>query len=144
MTVLKGHRPHIGVGVLVWKQGQLLLGKRLCEHDEDCWQFPGGHLESGETVIECAQREVAEETGLMVSNCQPAGYSNRGFVSRSGEYFTLYVSATCESGEARVMEIDKCARWQWFSPARLPLPLFAPITLYLKQYPDLRVFQFEP
>ncbi len=143
MSAQKYNRPYPGVGVLVWKQGRLLLGKRLSRQENKCWQFPGGRLESGETVIECAKREVAEETGLIVLNCQPAGYSNQGFVSMGREYFTLYVSATCESGEARVMEADKCACWQWFLPAQLPQPLFTPITLFLKQYPDLYVFQPE-
>ena len=59
-------RPAIGVGVLVWRDKQLLLGKRLADQQDICWQFPGGHLENNESVIECAVREVQEETGLKV------------------------------------------------------------------------------
>lgn len=36
------------------------IGKRLPGH----WDFPKGHVEQGETEIETASREVAEETGI--------------------------------------------------------------------------------
>ena len=61
-------RPTIGVGVLVWREKQLLLGKRLADKQDICWQFPGGHLENNESVIECAVRELREETGLKVKS----------------------------------------------------------------------------
>jgi ADP-ribose pyrophosphatase YjhB (NUDIX family) len=40
------------------------------------WSVPGGKRETGETVAECAQREVREETGLEVplSALEPWGY----------------------------------------------------------------------
>jgi len=37
------------------------------------WAFPGGHLESGESLYACAVREVFEETGLTVSNLKLNG-----------------------------------------------------------------------
>ena len=128
-----------GVGVMVWRQGRLLLGKRLSP--QPCWQFPGGHIEAGETVLQCAEREVYEETGLRIHRCEPAGYANLGFEQAGKTYFTLFVSAESEAGEPGLTEPDKCSEWQWFSPQQLPQPLFQPITNYLLQYPDLNVFQ---
>ncbi|HEY4060167.1 MAG TPA: NUDIX domain-containing protein, partial [Kofleriaceae bacterium] len=59
-------RPRVGIGVLVMKDGKLLLGKRRGSHGEGEYASPGGHLEHLERVADCAAREVAEETGLVI------------------------------------------------------------------------------
>ena len=54
--------PRIGVGVIAENSdGLMLLGKRKNAHGEGDWEPPGGHLEFGETPIECAIRELKEE-----------------------------------------------------------------------------------
>jgi 8-oxo-dGTP pyrophosphatase MutT (NUDIX family) len=46
--------------------------------DNGLWCLPGGKMESGETLEECCQREVWEETGLHVRITRLVGiYSNR-------------------------------------------------------------------
>ncbi len=130
-------RPHIGVGVMVWNGDRLLLGKRISAHSENSWQFPGGHLEFGETVEACARREVAEETGITIRNIVHSGYTNDVFINADKHYVTLFVSSDYDSGEPTVMEPDKCEQWQWFHCNSLPQPLFLPIRNFLKQQPDL-------
>ena len=141
MTTNSDTRPFIGVGVLVWKGDYLLLGKRLNPNGENSWQFPGGHLEFGETISECATREVAEEAGIEINEIKHLGYSNDVFTTSGRHYVTLFVSATYAGGELSVMEPDKCESWQWFKTDALPEPLFLPIKNYLKQHPDLSVFR---
>lgn len=128
---------------MVWKGDYLLLGKRISKNSENSWQFPGGHLESGETVSCCAEREVAEETGLRIKDINHLGYTNNSFASSGKHYVTLYVSARYAGGDAMVMEPDKCECWGWFRWDQLPAPLFLPIQHYLKQHPDLSVFRFD-
>jgi 8-oxo-dGTP diphosphatase len=135
-------RPHIGVGVMVWKGDRLLLGKRISAHSENSWQFPGGHLEFGETVEACARREVGEEAGITIRNILPSGYTNDVFIDADKHYVTLFVSSDYDSGELTVMEPDKCEQWQWFKWNSLPEPLFLPIRNFLKQYPDLYVLHY--
>lgn len=130
-------RPFIGVGVLIWHQGKLLLGERLQAGAENCWQFPGGRLEYGEDVLECAAREVLEETGLSMHQMKPVAYSHEVYMAGESHYVTLYVSAQLLSGEPVVMEPQKCKSWQWFHPSALPAPLFTPITHLLNTHPDL-------
>ena len=133
MTDKNHSRPVIGVGVIVWRGRQILLGERLVNGSSNCWQFPGGHLESDESVIECAQREVLEETGLQVAALRHLGYTDKLFDMSGSKYITLLVSCEHVSGEAVVLEPDKCASWQWFDCQQLPSPLFLPITNFLSQ-----------
>jgi 8-oxo-dGTP diphosphatase len=137
-------RPHIGVGVLVWKDDRLLLGKRISAHRESSWQFPGGHLEFGETVEDCARREVAEEAGITICNITPRGFTNDVFIDAEKHYVTLFVSSEHLAGEPAVMEPDKCEQWQWFKWNELPQPLFLPIRNFLKQCPRLYDLRSEP
>ena len=44
--------PRIGVGVIVQRGDRVLLGKRRsASHGDGVWQFPGGHLEWGLSLI---------------------------------------------------------------------------------------------
>ena len=79
MPDIRVQRPAIGVGVLVWRGKQLLLGKRTMKGQQACWQFPGGHLEAGESVIECAMREVLDETGVTIRLPRHLDYTDRLF-----------------------------------------------------------------
>ena len=123
----------VGVGVLVWRGKQLLLGKRLCQDQTFCWQFPGGHLENNESVLQCATREVREETGLKVKGLRQLGFTDKTFSVGSREYITLFISCDYDSGVALALEPDKCELWQWFDYQDLPSPLFEPIEILILQ-----------
>jgi len=59
-------RPLIGVGVVVVKQGRVLLVRRAKAPLAGRWSLPGGRQRLGERVRDTARREVREETGLDV------------------------------------------------------------------------------
>ncbi len=59
------HSVRVRVGVLIVVNSQLLL----VEHQKNgvtYWLIPGGGLKFGETVVECAKREIKEETNLEI------------------------------------------------------------------------------
>ncbi len=58
--------PLVGVGVVVWKDGKVLLIRRGKSPMRGRWSLPGGRQELGETVREAAVREVREETGVEI------------------------------------------------------------------------------
>ena len=120
--------PLVGVGVLVVRDGQVLLGQRKGSHGAGTWALPGGHLEFGETVAQCALREVLEETGLDISTVTPGPYTSDVFHAEGKHYVTLFVTAHSAAGEPALCEPDKCSEWRWCRWSELPAPLFAPLT----------------
>ena len=62
------NRPKVGLGVMVVKDGKVLLGKRKGSHGQGEYAWPGGHMEYMESFEECAKREVKEETGIEIAD----------------------------------------------------------------------------
>lgn len=55
------------VAAVIERDGKFLITKRLeTSPMGHCWEFPGGKIEPGETVEECAVRECKEEIGVAV------------------------------------------------------------------------------
>lgn len=127
------NKPKIGVGVIVIKDNKVLLGKRKNTHGEGSWGLPGGHLELNEEIEDCASREVREETSIKIKNIRMGAFTNDIFKKERKHYVTLFVIADYSSGKVKVMEPEKCERWEWFRWDGLPQPLFMPIQNLLKQ-----------
>lgn len=55
----------VGVAVIRNKEGKILIDKRLSTDSlGGFWEFPGGKIENGETVVDCIKREVKEELDI--------------------------------------------------------------------------------
>jgi 8-oxo-dGTP diphosphatase len=125
-------RPRVGVGVAVVKEGKVLLGKRKGAHGAGTWSFPGGHLEFGETVEECACRELAEETGLKATSLR-LGPWVQDMMEGNKHYITLFAFVDAFEGEPQLLEPHKSDRWEWFEWHSLPSPLFMSVQSLLKK-----------
>lgn len=55
------HRVCVGA-LVINKEDKILMIK----HPMRGWEFPGGHVEIGETLVQALKREVIEETGISV------------------------------------------------------------------------------
>ena len=122
----------VGVAAVVVRDGAILLGERIGSHGANTWATPGGHLELGESVEACAERETYEETGLTVSSFKKLCFTNDIFDLENKHYVTLFVVANSLSGEPKITEPDKCKQWKWFKLNALPEPLFLPLKNLLK------------
>jgi protein-S-isoprenylcysteine O-methyltransferase Ste14/8-oxo-dGTP pyrophosphatase MutT (NUDIX family) len=60
--------PALKLATLVYalRDEQVLLLRRTSEPNRGLWVAPGGKLEHGESPVECAVREMREETGLVI------------------------------------------------------------------------------
>lgn len=75
-----------GLAVLAEDTGRVLMLQRALGEDDPAagmWEFPGGHVESGETPDESAVREWQEETGLRL----PSGrWADASWISANSVY----------------------------------------------------------
>lgn len=128
------HRPRVGVGVIALNAAKkILLGQRKNAHGEQSWAPPGGHLEFGEDICVCAQRELEEETGLIPSHTEVLTFTNDIFHEEQLHYITLFVRCAVGDGEPSLREPDKCAAWEWFALHALPDNLFLPLRNLLEK-----------
>ena len=129
----------VGIGVMVFRDGKLLLGHR-CDKGVDTggiyqpgsWCLPGGKQEFGETMFEGAAREVKEETDLEVEDLYLFGAADS--IRSDRHYVTLHIVAGSCRGEVKVTEPDKQDAWEWFELDHLPENLYEPSRLFIDEY----------
>ncbi len=121
----------VGIGILVFKRGKLLLSKRKGSHGAGEYASPGGHLEFGESIVECAKKECREETGIEIKNVRFVRLSNlKQYVGK--HYIDIGLITDWKSGTPRVLEPEKAESWGWYELDKLPEPLFETIKYSLK------------
>lgn len=70
------------------------------------WSFPKGHKNRGESYLDCALRETEEETGVVLKNHIPVGFSRLSV----GEYFFFEVDNEMPTHVNDTREVLE-ARW---------------------------------
>ena len=65
---------------LIFQQGLLLAVQRGNGHNHPFqWEFPGGKLESGESLTDCIIREIKEELQLDIQPLKQLGYTEHQY-----------------------------------------------------------------
>ena len=129
--------PRVGVGVIIIRDGQVLLLRRRNVHGAGSWSTPGGHLEFGESPEECAIREAKEETGVDIADVRFRAVTNDVFEAEGKHYITLWMEGGYAAGEAVVNAAYEMSEVGWFAWDELPAPLFLPLQNLLdgQRYP---------
>ncbi|MBI1833415.1 MAG: NUDIX domain-containing protein [Candidatus Andersenbacteria bacterium] len=133
------NRPKVGIGVMIIKNGKVLLGVRKGSHGENMYAWPGGHMEYMESFEDVVRREVKEETDLEIDNIRFLRlYNLKEFAPK--HYVDLAFAADWKSGEPKLMEPNKSEGWAWYDMDNLPQPVFPTVPSYVESYKTGRTF----
>ena len=121
---MNNRTPHVGVAVLIPRDGKILVGKRAAGAGVGHWGTPGGHLDWGESFEECARRELKEEVGLSLDEMRYIHATNDPMPQFDEHGVTIWMLATRVSGELRNASPDENETWEWHPIAQLPEPVF--------------------
>jgi len=130
MNYVETMRARVGNAPLLLVRPSVILVNRiggilLVRYADGSWGIPGGMLELGETVEQCAKREVEEETGLKLHELKLVGvYSGEELHTRLAnghEYYNVVIAYLCSAFEGALkpdgVEVMEA---QFFHPYDLP------------------------
>ena len=102
------------------RDGQIyvLLIQRGNDPYKGYWAFPGGFLNMDETVARCAERELEEETGIVLTGMQLVGIYSDVERDPRGRVITAAYAAMTTMPEA--VDSDDAAAAQWWPLNALP------------------------
>ncbi len=112
--------PFVGVGCIVHRAGRFLLVR----HHDGLWGPPGGHLDFGESIEDCARRETLEETGVRVMDPEFVAITNDLLAGIGKHYVTVWMRAEAAETTSAIQDQAEIAAVGWFALDALPAPLF--------------------
>lgn len=108
-------RPVLAVGAVVFHQDRVLLVQRGNPPARGEWAIPGGRVRLGETLARAAEREIEEETNVIVSAGKPVFSFENIDRDRAGKiqfhYYIVDLEARYISGTPRAGDDAEKARW---------------------------------
>jgi len=111
---LEFNNPIPVAGILVVRDGKVLLTRRSIMPRSGYWAFPGGFVERGETIEQAALRETREEVGL---EAQITGIVGRPYsMVEAGRVVIAFRGIA--TGEPQAL--SEVAEVGWFAPEEIP------------------------
>jgi len=110
--------------LLVDDMGRTLLFRFDVDDRPPFWCTPGGAVDPGESYLECARRELLEETGIDADPGDEVARRQIEFVTIEGvpvsadeRYFLVRVEdAAIDTARHTELEQRVMTQWRWFAP----------------------------
>ena len=121
----------VGVGAVIIRDGQVLLVKRGREPAKGLWAIPGGAVEPGETLQAAAEREILEETGVVINAGEPIFAFDLIERDEAGalKFHFVIVDLRAEYISGEPVAADDAADARWLKPRDLDSLDVVPVTL---------------
>lgn len=130
-------RPIPAVLAVVVNAGQVLLVQRANPPDAGLWGFPGGKVEYGETLLQAAERELLEETGIRAIAQAVIGAVDAWDRGDNGElrqhFILIAVRCLWQSGMPVADDDALDARWVALDEMETALPLSRDVAMVARQ-----------
>ena len=127
--------PTVGVVLVVIRDNKLLIGTRREEHGCGALSVPGGHLEFGETIEECALRELKEETGMTAKREDVSVITLSNQPVTGAHYVNIGVLIKNPIGDPQEAAPEEHGDWRWVGLDELSkLNLYSMILPTIQKY----------
>ncbi|MBD8689113.1 MULTISPECIES: NUDIX domain-containing protein [unclassified Rhizobium] len=115
--------PGVGAGLVIRRDGKVLLYKRVNPPEAGHWNIVGGKVDHMEHSRIAAIREAEEETGLSIGDASFLCTSEQ-IIAADGQHWLSLIYMTDDfKGEPSLTEPDKLSEFGWFDVDNPPQPL---------------------
>lgn len=131
---MERYKIKVAVYIFLIKENKILLARRVNTGWQDGnYGIPAGHIESDETMVDGAIREMKEEAGVTV---KPEDMKYIHTMHRKGRYIDIFFTASAWEGEPHIVETDKCDDMNWFPLNDLPKNIIPSVKHAIQNFLD--------
>lgn len=135
MQTTKQMGPRVIIGVLIYdEEGKIFLAKS--NKWKNKWVVPAGHLEWGETMHECAKREIKEETNIDIEKLELISVSENIFPHEYKEAkHMVFIDFSAKALHKNIKLNCELQEHDWFYPKdALKLDIHPSTTLFVEDF----------
>ena len=118
---------------IVFKDDHVLLVAKKHEPLAGQWGFPGGKINSGETILTAAKRECFEETGINVEPIRIVDALDVIDPSPAPAWHYILNIVLCHFISGNVVAADDADDANWYKLENLPNPLIQTVPAILRK-----------
>jgi mutator protein MutT len=112
----------VGVPVIIQNsKKEILLGKRKPNSllYPDVWGLPGGALEYGEELKECAKREIKEELGVGIKIIKKSSNVYENLPNKKVKFHSVDIVFYAKIISGKPIPKDETSEIKWFKPSEI-------------------------